>query len=79
MITPVISRTEYYGLSSDTKPSSKNGDSFTEIDTGKRYLFNEAGSAWIEQAGGGGGGGGGDTKSSDKVGTGQAGYMILKS
>jgi hypothetical protein len=37
-------------LSSDTKPTSgiANGSILTEMNTGKVFLFNEAGKAWVE-------------------------------
>lgn len=44
------------GLSTDTKPlkhsddnpeGAYNGDEFIEMDTGKVYMFNEAGNAWV--------------------------------
>ena len=40
----------YYGLSTDSKPTSGvgNGSCFIEMDTGKVYFFNAAGNAWIE-------------------------------
>ena len=45
---------EAAGLSTDTKPVEGiiTGSMFTEVDTGKVYLFNEdaaAGSEWVEQ------------------------------
>lgn len=53
-----------FGLSTDTKPTTTindlkvvNGSEFTEIDTGKTFLFEEEGSSWKEYSGGGGGGG----------------------
>ena len=41
----------YYGLSSDSKPTTniQNGSMFVEIDTGVVSLFNQEGSAWVEQ------------------------------
>ena len=38
------------GLSTDTKPTENipNGSTFIEINTGKVYIFNEAGAAWVE-------------------------------
>ena len=41
---------ESYGLSTDSKPSTNivMGSKFTECDTGKVYLFNEATSSWVE-------------------------------
>ncbi len=42
------------GLSTDSKPTDvANGTAFVEINTGKKFLFNEAGSAWVEQPAGG--------------------------
>lgn len=42
----------YFGLSTDTKPvHAANGSCFVEMDTGKIYFFNAAGtvgSQWIE-------------------------------
>ena len=37
-------------LSSDTKPTAgiANGSILTEMNTGKVFLFNEAGKAWVE-------------------------------
>jgi len=37
-------------LSSDTKPTAgiANGSILTEMNTGKIYMFNEAGKAWVE-------------------------------
>ena len=39
-------------LSTDDKPTTgiANGSTCIEIDTGKIYMFNEAGSAWVELA-----------------------------
>ena len=39
-----------YCLSSDTKPTTgiANGSVLTEMDTGKIYMFDEAGSQWVE-------------------------------
>lgn len=44
------------GLSSDTKPTTSykgilicNGSVYDEIDTGKEYLYDEAGGEWHEQ------------------------------
>ena len=39
------------GLSTDTKPGSDlvaNGSRFIEMDTGKFYMFDEAGDHWYE-------------------------------
>lgn len=39
-----------YGLSTDSKPTTfGNGSVFTEIDTGKNYLFDASSGNWIEQ------------------------------
>ena len=37
-------------LSTDTKPTTgiANGSTCIEMDTGKIFMFNEAGSAWVE-------------------------------
>lgn len=44
------------GLSTDSKPTDvSNGTEFVEINTGKKFLFNEAASAWVEQPASGGG------------------------
>lgn len=56
---------EYYGLSTDTKPTENvaTGSVFIEVDTGATFLYDEEGEDWTEvQSGssGGGGGGGGD-------------------
>ena len=51
-------RTLYVALSSDTIDGAKNGDTLYEMDTGKRYVYNESNDAWDEQPEGGGGGGG---------------------
>ena len=42
---------ELYGTSSDSKPTTGivTGSVFVEVDTGKRYLFNEDATAWEEQ------------------------------
>ena len=60
--TPWNNQTEYYGLSGDSKPTGvRNGDKFVEINTGKTFLYNETGAAWVEQPASGGGGGSSDT------------------
>lgn len=51
-------RTLYVALSSDTIEGAKNGDKLYEMDTGKRYVYNEFNDAWDEQPEEGGGGGG---------------------
>lgn len=51
-------RTLYVALSSDTIEGAKNGDTLYEMDTGKRYVYNETNDAWDEQPEEGGGGGG---------------------
>ena len=45
-------RIEAACLSTDTKPTDgiANGSLVIEMDTGKIYAFNEAGSAWVELA-----------------------------
>ena len=42
---------EYYGKSGDEKPANgaKNADIFYEMDTKKVFMFDEDGSAWLEQ------------------------------
>ncbi|MBQ1758077.1 MAG: hypothetical protein IIZ94_00205 [Prevotella sp.] len=49
-------RTLYVALSSDTIEGAKNGDTLYEMDTGKRYVYNETNDAWDEQPEEGGGG-----------------------
>lgn len=45
-------------LSTDEKPTDcKNGSKLIEMDTSKRYVFDEENSEWLEYTGGGGGGG----------------------
>lgn len=51
-------RTLYVALSSDTIDGAKNGDKLYEMDTGKRYVYNESNDAWDEQPEEGGGSGG---------------------
>lgn len=48
----------YVGLSTDNKPtrSVNNGSMFYEMDTQKKYMFDEEGVQWIEQPAEGGGG-----------------------
>ena len=44
-----VTRIKGYGLSTDTKPVNVcNGSSYLEMDTGKVYFFDEAGSLWRE-------------------------------
>lgn len=50
-------RTLYVALSSDNIEGAKNGDTLYEMDTGKRYVYNETNDAWDEQPEEGGGGG----------------------
>jgi len=55
---------DYYGTSQDWKPRGgvPNGSSFTEMDTGVRFLFDEERRTWLRQpaaAGGASGGGSG--------------------
>ena len=44
-------RVEYYGLSSDIKPTDgiQNADVFYEMDTGALWMFDEQNSVWLEQ------------------------------
>lgn len=60
------------GLSTDTKPtgefdglSIQNGSEYTEVDTGKKFLFDYDNATWYEVQTGGGGGGGGTTNYND--------------
>lgn len=61
------------GLSTDAKPTTTidgmsipNGSVFTELDTGKEFLFDYDNATWYEvQTGGGGGGGGGTSNYND--------------
>ena len=48
----------YIGLSTDSKPtrSVNNGSMFYEMNTQKKYMFDEEGVQWIEQPAEGGGG-----------------------
>lgn len=41
---------EAYGLSTDAKPTKDiiTGSSFNEVDTGKRFLFDEVSRTWTE-------------------------------
>ena len=41
---------EAYGLSTDAKPTEDiiTGSKFTEVNTGKRFLFDEVGKNWYE-------------------------------
>lgn len=42
--------TEYFGLSTDVKPTGKlNGSKFTEIDTGLEYRYDQDGNRWVMQ------------------------------
>lgn len=42
---------ELAGASADTKPTDNvaTGSTFTEVDTGKVFFFNEASTSWVEQ------------------------------
>nr|UWD58102.1 MAG: FG-GAP repeat protein [Bacteriophage sp.] len=42
-------RTLYVALSTDSVEGAKNGDKLYEMDTGKRYVYNETNDAWDEQ------------------------------
>ena len=45
----VTTEKTYYGLSTDSKPTGiANGSCFIEMDTGKLYFWNAAGTAWVE-------------------------------
>ena len=50
---------EYYGLSTDMKPSSDipNASVFYEMDTGDIYMFSKGSGEWLSQNGSSGGGG----------------------
>ena len=50
MVTVLNQVTHYAGLSKDNKPTSgvRNGDDFREIDTGKMWYYDEAGTSWID-------------------------------
>lgn len=49
MVTVATFTTEYFGLKDGSKPTSaRNGDKFTEIDTGKIYLYDEEGAQWVQ-------------------------------
>ena len=61
---------EYYGLSTDTKPTENvaTGSVFTEVDTGATFLYDEESEDWSEvENGSSGGGGGGDSDFSTAV------------
>lgn len=51
----------YCGLSTDTKPTDgvPNMSEFSEIDTSKKYVFDEENGQWVEDTGSGGGSGSG--------------------
>lgn len=56
MITVANGTNTYNGLSTDTKPLlARNGDLFTEIDTGTNYMFDAESGNWTEVDLGGGG------------------------
>lgn len=46
----IINRSQLVGLSTDTKPTTgiANGSTFLEMNTGKIFMFNEDGNAWVE-------------------------------
>ena len=49
MVTVANMITEYVGLKKDTKPTeARNGDTFLEIDTGDKYIYDESGSQWVK-------------------------------
>ena len=41
-------RREYYGNSTDVKPSAHTGDWFIEEDTGTVYVYDEDSTSWVE-------------------------------
>lgn len=45
----VAHMTEFFGNSTDTKPTDNlvNGSTFTEVDTGDVYLFDEVAGDWV--------------------------------
>lgn len=47
---PAITR-DYYGLSTDTKPTERvcNASTFYEMDTKKLYMFDAQNGVWLEQ------------------------------
>lgn len=49
-VTVVKNMTEFFGNSTDTKPTTGivNGSTFVEVDTGDLYLFNEVTSTWVK-------------------------------
>ena len=52
MITPTNPNYVYYGLSTDDpKPTENitNGSIFFEMDSGKKYVYDEQNSLWVEQ------------------------------
>ena len=46
----VLRISDLFGTSSDTKPSAgyANGSTFTEVDTGDVYLFDESAGEWVQ-------------------------------
>ena len=45
---------EYYGLSTDTKPTGEhvvNGSTFIEMDTSKKYYYDEENKLWYDSKG----------------------------
>ena len=60
MITENNAKNEYIGLSTDTKPVEgiENASHFLEMDTDKRFMFDEQHGEWLEQKGEESGGGG---------------------
>lgn len=62
MVTTKGIITEYFGLSTDTKPTdARNGSKFTEIDTGVILMYDEENGEWNEVSSDGGSGGGSAT------------------
>lgn len=61
---------EYYGLTTDTKPTDPylpNASIFYEMDTGDIYLYDAANGEWVLQPSSDGGGGGGGSVETDKT------------
>jgi hypothetical protein len=62
MVTTNQYSNNFVGLSDDDKPVSyiKNGSTFTEIDTGKTYMFDEDSNSWFLTSNNSSGGSGGN-------------------
>ena len=50
MVTLNTQIQHWFGLADDTKPTDgiRNGDDYTEIDTGKKWYFDEENGDWID-------------------------------